>query len=824
MTMPKKAQQSRTAGKNEPDLEYEIGTLLVVNLLQLVGLIVYDTFRYIRSGILLLCGGIGFFVVGVLKACVKVISLFLSFVHFIAAALSVSIVGIVAGIFSLVFFFFKTTWRTLFFVCIELPIFFGKKIFYILAALFSGIRDSVDDGVGRVCSMPERTVERLATFRSSFEFPVHWYRRLAGVMVVGALLTLPFPAIHSFQLLTEVRADTTSYALSAIDRLQEAKKALEDGAYDDAKKKFIESREDFARATTSLSTIPQTLRTFASLVPVAGKKVSDADRLLRIGADSAEAGIRLTAVVAQLAKGSVGGETLYPTLVGVFDSLEESFHYLADARTLSHDINPANIPEGYRHTFEDLVGQLDEVVISGERLIALKPVLLSSLGAEQKRRYLLLFQNNTEIRPTGGFLGSYALIDVLKGKLVNVEIPGGGSYDLQGSLKETVQSPFPLHIVKAEWQFQDANWFPDFPTSAKKILWFYEKSGGPTVDGLIAINATFFEKLLGVIGEITMEGYDKQLDANNFIRETQKAVELEYDKKENKPKQFIADLFPKTLEKMGALPQDQLTSVLALLFDSFARRDIQVYLSNKEEEDHVQNLGIGGEVHPAPLDFLMFVEANVGGGKGESAIFETITRDTVFNADGTIDVALAVHRAHHGKIGDPFTGVRNTSYVRFYLPKGTRARTASGFISPDPALFKTPPEGAKPDEFLQSIEGSPALDPTTGMVVTSEFGATVFGHWITLMPGQETTARATFRLPFTVSDIPKDKYGRRLYTLLIQRQSGSPINSFDMNFESKGDVAFMKTYPDMVRHDDRQIRLILDPFSRDQTIGITLSK
>ena len=95
-------------------------------------------------------------------------------------------------------------------------------------------------------------------------------------------------------------------------------------------------------------------------------------------------------------------------------------------------------------------------------IVSLSSALDSVFGDKQLKRYLIVFQNNNEIRPTGGFMGSFALVDIQKGKILNIDIPGGGTYDLKGQMKKEVEPPLPLQLSNNRWEFQDANWFPDF--------------------------------------------------------------------------------------------------------------------------------------------------------------------------------------------------------------------------------------------------------------------------------------------------------------------------------------------------------------------------
>ncbi|MBI4599543.1 DUF4012 domain-containing protein [Candidatus Uhrbacteria bacterium] len=697
-------------------------------------------------------------------------------------------------------------WGTAVFVCYRIPkyiVILSCRALVFIAQSFAHVCSGC---VTAVAAVPGDILDTVQNARESFALPVGWTKRMTAFIAVALLFILPFPAIQSFQFLTDVRADTQRESIEALLLLEQGKDALARSDAVKAESLFSRSYTQFLEAEKGLSSVPGTVRSAAQFIPFAGQKIGDGERLIAIGKNLARAGVIASDVARKFSETSGDPEHFFMALSAELDSISEAFAFLADADVLVSHIDGANIPAMYRERFTALSAQLHAVVEAGNQILPSRDALLRVLGSAAKRRYLVVFQNNTELRPTGGFIGSYALIDVLRGKLVTVEIPGGGSYDLQGSLTQRVQSPLPLRIVNASWQFQDSNWFPDFPTSARNMIWFYEKSGGPTVDGVIAINASFFEKLLGIIGTVDMPSYGKTLTADNFMLETQKSVELEYDKTENRPKQFIADLFPKTLEKMETLEGSARSAFSSALIEAFVARDIQVYFRDTEEEHAIKQFGIGGAMRTSPLDYFSIVQANVGGGKGEGVIDEEIERTTVFRQDGRIEVRVRIRRTHHGKIGDPFGGTRNISYVRIYLPKGTQGIFASGFAAPDQSLFKPVPQGYAVPEALRAVEGVPLLDPATGMVATTEYGKSVFAHWMILEPGQETVAEAAFLLPFAYADIPKGRDGKRLYTVLIQRQSGATTKKFTSSFRGKGaDQSF-----------------VFDPFSKDEVVGLTL--
>jgi len=83
-----------------------------------------------------------------------------------------------------------------------------------------------------------------------------------------------------------------------------------------------------------------------------------------------------------------------------------------------------------------------------------------------------------------------------------------GIFNVDGQLHEKIIPPRPIQKISTAWSMHDANWFADFPTSAQKIQWFYEKTGGPTTDGIISLTPTLIERLLGLTGPIPMPEHD----------------------------------------------------------------------------------------------------------------------------------------------------------------------------------------------------------------------------------------------------------------------------------------------------------------------------
>jgi hypothetical protein len=113
------------------------------------------------------------------------------------------------------------------------------------------------------------------------------------------------------------------------------------------------------------------------------------------------------------------------------------------------------------------------------------------LGVGESKKYLVLFQNNKIVSPTGGTLEAFGILALEKGKITSFKTHSSSAIDK--NLKGFVRPPEPLTAYKDEnqWLFRDANWDPDFATTARRVEWFVDKSLGEKVDGVIALNLDF---------------------------------------------------------------------------------------------------------------------------------------------------------------------------------------------------------------------------------------------------------------------------------------------------------------------------------------------
>lgn len=661
---------------------------------------------------------------------------------------------------------------------------------------FSSLPQRVDRGIKReTLRLHQTATKRTLAFRV-FNF-----------ILLLFLVSAPFVAYSAWQSLSPLRASITSSTKEAVANLFAGKDLVEQQNFSGARNAFEQAGLDFIKAQEDLSSINSTLLELAAVVPDQKFKIASESRsLLAAGKISARLGAQLTQAVQPAPDGNVATflERFAAHAAPAANEADDLVHELGK-------INVNNLPNEYREQFEELLAKAKLLAPSLRQAAGLAEQASVFLGKQMDRRYLLIFQNNAEKRGSGGFMGSFALIDMSKGQIKSLTVPKGGTYDTEAGLSIQVAAPEPLSLVNPQWHFWDANWWPDWPMSAKKIQWFYEKSNGPTVDGVISLTPTVIERLLELHGPVDMtKDYGVTITAQNFWVVTQTFSEQK-PQVTREPKKIIGDLLTKLMEDLPKdMSPEKVFGLVGILEQSLSEKHIMIYLNDPVLQKSVASFGWDGAIKETNGDYLMIVNTNIGGQKTDRVIQEHIIHEARISEDGAMTVDLTITRAHPGEKNQPFVGVRNVDWLRVYVPEGSRLLAASGFTSPDASYFEAPDSRWFNDPDL-SAERSAQVDPATGTKIYNEKGKTVFANWTMVDPGQTARIHLTYRLPFTLEQEanPQNWWQHILsyvgtkrskkYSLLVQKQPGSTGSQFNSTLYLSKTWQPVWHYPDDVR-------------------------
>ena len=618
-----------------------------------------------------------------------------------------------------------------------------------------------------------------------------------GFLAIVLLLIVPFKLITYLQDLRGMKARIVNASTDGLSDLKSAGQLLANRDFLSASGKFEQASASFWQAQQDLRGVQSWLWQLALVVPTSQARLAASAPLITQAGDlSGQLGSNLTKLAQDAADNIAAGDSLTLARQINLDSQTALANSLALNQVVER-INPTTLPQGYRDQLTQWQDKLILLSKSLRQMVTWSAASLDLLGEKMDRRYLLVFQNNAEARATGGFVGSYALLDVSRGRIKNLEIPEGGSYDTDGNLRRFVNPPAPLRLVDTYWKFWDANWWPDWPTSARQLAWFLAESNGPTVDGVIAITPDVLESLLKITGPIDLTAeHGLVITADNFRTVVQDNVESKVSG-EKQPKKIIGDLAAAILEKLPDSLNDQksLLGLAQVLSEQVSTRNILLYFNDQAIQDNWQQTGLAGQMEPLTpgQDYLQVVNTNIAGGKTDLRIRQTIEQQVQIQADGTVINDVTIVREHTGEKREGLYGVRNVDWLRLYVPEGSRLLSADGFSQPEEKFFQPAAQAAEDLPAVKDGEGAAAVDQASGTLVYQELGRTVFANWSMIDPGQTARLHFRYQLPFNLLDnsqaswlskiraqLGLGRFGR--YQAIVENQSGQKPTTWKVSW------------------------------------------
>ena len=563
----------------------------------------------------------------------------------------------------------------------------------------------------------------------------------------------------------------------AVNYLQEAKVNLKDKNFELASTNLLAAKQEFQDSQKELDKIGGRKLNLLKHIPILSK-VSSGKNVVDLGENLTDAVYELSKI-SKLLDGiqnpfdleSSSSFSLTAILVEAQKHINIARQSLHRAEIASQGIKLEDLPKQYASKIKTIQELLPLVNDNLEDTDRFTKIFLELFGHYGPRKYLIVFQNNQEMRATGGFIGSYGLLETNAGKIEKLKVEG--IYNPDGQLRVNVVPPRPIQKVSATWTTHDANWWPDFPKSAQKIAWFYEKTGGPTTDGVIAITPTVLEKMLAVTGPIEMPEYNVTITDKNFTKVIQKQVEEDYDKEENKPKKILADLTPKLFAKFFDLKNPkQMAEAVKVLLNALEEKHILLYFTDQEAEKTVITQRWAGKILNTEKDYLAVINTNINGYKTDGVIDEIINHQAKIETDGSVTDTVTITRKHRGGNTDyEWWNKVNSDYMRVYVPKGSELISASGqtreFNEPrlvyDKLGFQIDTDVAKEEKYMK-------IDPNSGTRIYDENNKTVFANWVYVSPHEQVTVIYKYKLPFKVNPSVEGEGG---YSFLMQKQSGS---------------------------------------------------
>ncbi len=395
------------------------------------------------------------------------------------------------------------------------------------------------------------------------------------------------------------------------------------------------------------------------------------------------------------------------------------------------------------HRLHSILGLAKPVI----KMVPLKPAekndilsvldIIADLSNKKESTFLLLFQNNNELRPGGGYIGSFGILKIKEGKVSFVDSHDATVFDSRVSSHIKPPEPLLKYLGVKHWELRDSNWSPDFPTNAKKAIYFYHLEGGKErFDGVVAISAKLLPSFLEITGPLQIEGYPGVYTSENAIAKLEKQVEADYRQQgieKGKRKYIMKKMAKVIVAKVQSASWENKKKLIKKIEQHLREKDILLYFQDKKLENEVSRLGWAGNVRQVPdADFLMMVDANLGAKKSDALMERKFAYSVDFRKQKPV-AKLKITYIHHGMVRDLLTEDYRT-YLRVFAPAGS---------------------------WLFDVNGIPSVKLVD---FSQELGRKVFGIFQKVNLGKSKTIEFDYYLPkkFTFDD----------YQLFIQKQAG----------------------------------------------------
>lgn len=429
---------------------------------------------------------------------------------------------------------------------------------------------------------------------------------------------------------------------------------------------------------------------------------------------------------------------------------------------------------GFSPDRQSQIAQFKRAVTLFQDTLALTGEAPDLLGMNDPKTYLLLAQNEDELRPAGGFIGTVGQVVLDQGKIVDMDFLD--SYRVDHPLQKPYpDAPAPLfrYMAAEVWLTRDANWSPDFPAAAQQVAYFYEYGTGQAVDGVVALDQQVMEWLMEGFGPITISGTSEMVTSANvrqFMRQSWNLGEGGESQKWHLNRKVFIGQFAEAL--MGRFLKDPGgVDWLALargLYRSLESRHFVLVLENERAAAALRRSGWDGALQPSRGDYLLVVDANLGFNKANALIQTQLGYVLQLEASGGATAELLLTYEHGGTAvtngcthylppsGGEFAYEILTqrcyyNYLRLYVPAGSVLRSATSHPTPAEYLVTK-----------RSADGK-------AQPLAEEFGRAVLAQFFVVEPGTTLTTRFFYDLPQVAW---RDKQGWH-YSLLIQKQVGS---------------------------------------------------
>lgn len=363
--------------------------------------------------------------------------------------------------------------------------------------------------------------------------------------------------------------------------------------------------------------------------------------------------------------------------------LQEGIYKMSLAQNTISQVDINNLPElltEYVLQYKDLIKEIDNTVKPLEKISQFLPNIL---GLEERKRYLILLQDNAEIRSTGGWISNYAIVAIEDGQIRELFIDD--IYNAQTMLKlqgDTYRIPPSLAqaIPGASFSFPLVNWNPNMDRvllSSEQFVFDLDK--GNSLDGVIMVDLVFIQRLLDKWGGIQVPGESELITSENLytnIFETYSGEKPE----DVRNSTFLTDFFDAVITRIFSSKLSNSKDVYESIQESLEDKHILFTFKNSMARAYADENGWDGNLDSKFQSAPINIDWNWSNLKTNLYIKKNHTLDIDIQDENTIDYSYQI-AIQNDSTKDEYPQGEYKNYVRIYIPYNATVTSIRGIAN-----------------------------------------------------------------------------------------------------------------------------------------------
>ena len=528
--------------------------------------------------------------------------------------------------------------------------------------------------------------------RPAYEQPTRPWRRRPVVILLVALVVV----VAGFGLFRSARAGRA--ALDGKAALLRAEKLLGARQLEPARAELLRAGADFDRARQEMKGLVRFLP-FARAIPLVGSQIRGVEDLSEAGVLLSGAGVRLadaaTAVIDPVDENQKLSDAL-DRLRGIQDLLREGVTNIDEALAMVDGLDGERLVRPLGRARTDLSRRLPEFRDRATDAQEALASMITFAGGDGSRRYLVLSQNPDEVRPTGGFIGTYGVLTAVDGTLALERYEGIETWihprpDIVAAPAER-GSPLRFDTRLAQ-SLANVNTSPDWPQAAQLATRLWERGGEQPVDGVVSFTPAFLARILGVVGSVSIESYGETVSADNVIERLDYYTHVAPPAPDGDRKDFVAVLAQAVMSKLFDAPASQWDGLAQSFGAAFGSREAMAWSTDTEVARVLADRGWDGAVPATTGDFVLPAEFEYAAKHGRD-LRRTYDHHVALRPDGSARITTTLRLVNPSGPDVVQSPPDTLTYITFYGPSGGVLGAGSDPLGiPEPSLAGHPAHG-----------------------------------------------------------------------------------------------------------------------------------